>query len=274
MNDFMIYAFLACSAFMLMAAPLGCFILWKRMTYFGDCLSHSSLLGIALGVMTGMNIHLGSMIVCLGLALVLLWVQQKKFFTLDSMLGIFSHGALSLGIVGLSIFSPVPMDLHQFLFGDILTVGVRDIAWIFLMALGGLGLFAYYWQPLLLMTLDEELAGAEGINPFYMNALLTFMMTIVVALSAQIVGILLVTALLIIPAVTARMIANSPIKMVMISFLCGQIAMMMGLWASFAYDTPTSPSLVVACLTIFIAVLIIRSLKNLYQNFHQKRHSL
>ncbi len=179
-----------------------------------------------------------------------LWLQQSKALSSDTLLGVLAHVALAIGIIVIS-FNKIKIDLHAILFGDILTVSSNDILGMYIGVFLAIILILFNWSSLLLVTVDEDLAKAEGINPLYMNLLLTSVLTIVVALSLQIIGLLLITAMLIIPAATARRVVNSPGIMVIISTLIGIFSVVIGIYISVETDIPSGPSIVVVSAVLF-----------------------
>jgi zinc transport system permease protein len=231
------------------------------MAYFGDSLAHSALLGIALGLATGISTNLGTLIVCTAFALLLLWLQQRKLLATDTLLGILAHAALSIGMVTISVLGQ-RLDLHAYLFGDILTVTPHDLYWIYGGGLAVLALLAANWQSLVLMTIHEDMAKAEGIKTFRQHLLLMFLMTIVVAVSIRIVGILLITSMLIVPAATARQFASSPGGMALLACLFGIAAVLGGIYGSLHLDTPSGPSIVAASAALFAVLLPLATLKS------------
>lgn len=237
------------------AGPLGCFVVWRRMAYFGDSLSHSALLGIALGMLGGFSMNIGIMIVSFVFASLLIWLQQKKILATDTLLGILAHAALAIGMVSLSFIGEEHFDIHEYFFGDIWSVNQAHLAWIY--GAGGvvLILLVKYWNSLLLMTIHEDLAKAEHIPTIRMHFLLMAMMTVLVTVSIQIVGILLVTSMLIIPAATARQIAISPKMMGISSAALAVVAVLVGLMGSKYLDLPSGPAIVSASAVLFMIVL-------------------
>jgi zinc transport system permease protein len=179
-----------------------------------------------------------------------LWLQQSKTLSSDTLLGVLAHVALAIGIIVIS-FNKIKIDLHAILFGDILTVSSNDIWGMYIGVFLAIILILFNWSSLLLVTVDEDLAKAEGINPLYMNLLLTSVLTIVVALSLQIIGLLLITAMLIIPAATARRLVNSPEIMVVASTLIGIFSVIIGIYISVETDIPSGPSIVVVSAVLF-----------------------
>ena len=256
MDDFMLRALLAGVGTALVTGPLGAFIVWRRMAYFGDTLAHSALLGVALGLFMEININLSIIFVCALLAVLLVTLQHQRRLASDTLLGILSHSALSLGLVSLAFMHSVQVDLMSYLFGDILAVSLSDIVWIY----GG-GLFALLaliiiWRPLLAITVHEELARVEGVPVATVKLVFMLLVALIIALSMKVVGILLVTSLLIIPAATARGFAKTPEQMALLAALIGCLAVGSGLFASLQWDLPAGPAVVmVAALFFFLAPL-------------------
>ena len=235
----------------LVAGVMGCFVVWRRMAYFGDSLAHSALLGIALGIALGINHSLSVIILCSLFALILVWLQKKGIFATDTLLGILAHASLSIGVITISILEQI-VDLHSYLFGDVLTVGNDQIWWLVIGGGSVLGLLTYNWSSLVLMTIDEDLAQAENVPVARYHMLLMFLMTIVVAISIKIVGILLIASLLIIAPAASRQLSKSPEMMAMIACLIGIISVLIGMYFSFELDTPSGPTIVAALTALFV----------------------
>jgi len=252
MDDFLIRALLAGLAVALIAGPLGVFIVWRRLAYFGDTLSHSAILGVALGFLLSININIGILISSLAVAGLLILSQHQKQLGSDTMLGIMAHTALSLGLILISFVHGVKVDINAWLFGDILSVTWQDL-WIIA---GGvvlvLGLLAFIWKPLLSLTVHEELARVEGVNVSLISAIYTLLIAILVAIAMKIVGALLITSLLIIPAATARQFSKTPEQMAVMAVIVGIFSVVLGLGVSFLWDTPAGPSIVVSASGLFL----------------------
>ena len=249
-DPFIIRGILAGIAVALISGLVGCFVVWRRLSYYGESIAHSSLLGAGLGILLGIGINFGVVFICLLSGILFLWLQQSKVLSSDTLLGVLAHVALALGIIVIS-FNKIKIDLHAILFGDILTVSYNDIWGMYVGVLLAVIIILFNWSSLLLVTVDEDLAKAEGINPLYMNLLLTSVLTIVVALSLQIIGLLLITAMLIIPAATARRLVNSPELMVVVATLIGIFSVIIGIFLSVEADIPSGPSIVVISAILF-----------------------
>jgi len=256
-DDFILRALAAGVGVALVAAVLGCFVVWRRMAYFGDSLSHSALLGIALGMASGLSYSLGIFLVCALFATALTWLQHQRILATDTLLGILAHASLSFGVVLISLLDESGFNLHSYLFGDILTVGRADILWIYGGGVIVLAMLGWHWTSLTLMTISEDLARAEGVNTFFANLVLMALMTLVVCVSIRIVGILLVTSMLIIPAATARQWARSPEGMAAGAAVIGIVAVIAGIYGSLWFDTPSGPSIVSAAALLFFVTLMV-----------------
>jgi len=245
----------------LICGPLGSFVVWRRMAFFGDTLAHGALLGITFGVLTDINLTLALVIGSVVLALILLPLEQSSRLSSDTLLGIVSHSTLAIGLVTLSLAQGIRVDLMGYLFGDLLAVGNSDVIWILLSVLGVGVLLLWQWRSLVAVTVSPELAEIEGRPVKRLNLLLILMLALIVALAMKVVGILLVSALLIIPPAAARALSRSPEQMVILASVVGVIAVLAGLGASYQWDTPAGPSIVVAATSIFVLTLLSRSLR-------------
>ncbi|ADZ71128.1 metal ABC transporter permease [Polymorphum gilvum] len=251
LDDFFTRALVAGIGVALVAGPLGCFIVWRRLAYFGDTLSHAALLGVALAFLLQVDITFAVFVVCALVSLLLLVLQRRGTLSSDALLGLLAHSSLALGLVCLAFMTWVRMDLMGFLFGDILSVSRLDITVIYLGGAAVLGVLAWIWRPLFAATVSVELAEAEGMNPRRANLVFMLLMAGVIAIAMKIVGVLLITALLIIPAATARRLSSGPEQMAALAALAGATAVGAGLYGSLAFDTPSGPSIVVAAMGLF-----------------------
>jgi zinc transport system permease protein len=256
LDGFFLRAVAAGVGLALTIGPLGCLVIWRRMAYFGDTISHSALLGVALSLLLQVNLTLSVFVVAAAVSILLLFLQRRQALSADALLGILSHATLAIGLVMVAFMSWVRIDLIAYLFGDILAVTPMDIALIW--GGGGVVLLALWrlWLPLLASTVNPELAEAEGLDPERAKLFFMLLMAVVIAIAMKIVGILLITALLIIPAATARRFAVTPEAMAVLASLIGAVSVVAGLFGSLRYDTPSGPSIVVAALILFVASLL------------------
>jgi len=243
LDDFMVRAVLAGLGVALAAAPLGCFVVWRRMAYFGDATAHASILGVALALGFGISVFAGALVVALLMGLVVSTLAGRGY-AMDTLLGVLAHSALAFGLVAVSFLSGVRIDLMAYLFGDILAVSAGDLAVIWGGAALVLAGLAWRWQALLTTTLNPDLAYASGIDPRREQLVLTLALALVVAVAIKVVGVLLIVALLIIPAAAARPLAHTPERMALMAATIGAMSAVGGLWVSLMLDTPTGPSIV------------------------------
>lgn len=251
MDDFLLRALLAGLAVALVTGSLGTFVVWRRMAYFGDTLSHSALLGVSLGVLLDLNLNLAITLVCLLLALGLVALQGQRKLASDTLLGILAHSALALGLVVISFAENVRIDLMGYLFGDILAVGNDDLRWIACGAVIALLLLGWLWRPLLAMTVHEDLAQVEGVNVARTRLLFMLLIALVIATAMKVIGVLLITSLLIIPAATARHYVRTPEQMAVLASVFGMLAVSGGLFGSYRWDLPAGPAIVVTAALLF-----------------------
>ncbi len=256
LDDFLVRALIAGIAVALVTGPMGCFIVWRRMAYFGDTMAHAALLGIALGFLTGVAPMAGVVVVTLAIAVIMVFLQPRRWLSSDALLGILSHTALSAGVIAVSLMPNVRVDLMGYLFGDILAVSRTDLMWIAGGGAVGLVILVAIWRPLVAITLDEDLARAEGVAATRTRLVFMCLIALIIALAMKIVGVLLITSLLIIPAATARRFARTPEQMALAAACVGALAVGLGLGGSFAFDTPSGPSIVVGAALVFAASLI------------------
>jgi zinc transport system permease protein len=253
-DEFLIRAFLAGAAVALAAGPLGCLVVWRRMSYFGDTIAHGALPGVALGIALGLDPMIGVLGVAALVALLVLAFRRGGRLPSDAILGMLSHSALSIGMIGLAFMSAVRVDLTALLFGDILAISWPEVWATAAGAAAVLALLLAVWRPLVAATVDEDLARAEGVRAAALSVFFMLLVAGVVALAMKVVGVLLVTALLVIPAVTARRLARSPEEMAMLAPLFGVAAVGGGLALSLYGDTPSGPSIVAAAFALFLVV--------------------
>ena len=250
LDDFLWRAALAGAAVALAAGPLGCFVVWRRMAYFGDATAHAAILGVALSLGFSISVFIGVLITSLATAFMILSFSGRVF-TVDTLLGVAAHGGLALGLVAVTFIPGVRVDLAAYLFGDILAVGHRDLLIISAGSAAILVALWLRWERLLLLTLNVDLAAARGIDTRRENMILTVMLAVLVAVAIKIVGALLITAMLIIPAAAARPISRTPEWMAVIAVTVGVLAVVAGLSGSFYWDMPTGPSIVTAATALF-----------------------
>ena len=244
LEPFLLRALIAAVGVGLVAAPLGCLVVWRRMSYFGGTIAHGGLLGVGLGLALGIDLTLGVVLVALLTGVLLIGLGRQRIVPADTLLGILSHATLAGGIVAASRLTGQRLDLMGYLFGDVLAVSGADLAWL---AAGGalvLVVIAGFWRTLVAVAVHEELAAAEGLSPARAEAALVVLLALTVAIAMKIVGVLLIVAFLVMPAAAARPFSSTPEAMVALAALVGAICAAVGLAISMAIDVPGGPAIV------------------------------
>ncbi|TNH38955.1 metal ABC transporter permease [Paracoccus haeundaensis] len=257
LDDFFMRAVLAGLGLALVAGPLGSFVVWRRMAYFGDSTAHAAILGVAMALAFEVSIYAGTLAVAVAMAcLVSALVTRGQ--AMDTILGVLSHSALAVGLVAIGFVPAARSDLSSYLFGDILAVGRADLVLIWTGAALVLAVLALRWQRLVTSSLNEELAMAAGIDPRVERLVLSLALAVVVALAIRVVGSLLISAMLIVPAAAARTWARTPERMAAGAALIAAASVILGLWASLRLDTPAGPSIVTAAAIFFVVSQALR----------------
>ena len=257
LDDFLVRAGLAGVGTALAAAPLGCFVVWRRMAFFGDATAHAAILGVALSLALSWPIFVGALAVALAMALAVDGLAARGQ-AMDTILGVLAHSALAVGLVAASFLSGIRIDLGAYLFGDILAVSRADLAVIWAGAALVAALVAWRWRRLLIATLDGDLAVSEGVDPRRERLVLTLALAVVVAVAIKVVGALLIAALLIVPAAAARPLVRGPEAMVAAAGAIGAASALGGLALAWRLDTPAGPSIVCAAAAAFAATALVR----------------
>lgn len=251
-TDFVVMALIAGCALALVCGPLGSFIVWRRMSYFGDTLAHSALLGIAIGLLTGADPQISILVSSLLLAFLLTLLDKYPGLSIDNLLGILAHSSLALGVVVLSLADSVRVNLEAYLFGALLTITTYELTWVLSVVTVVGVLILVYWNKLLAITVHAELAQVEGYDVKKLNLLLVILMASTIAIAMKIVGVLLITSLLIIPPATARMVSKTPEKMALNASVVGVFSVIFGVFGAFYADTPVGPTIVVMSAFFFV----------------------
>jgi len=254
-DDFFIRALIAGIGIALVTGPLGCFVIWRRLSFFGDTLSHAALLGVTFSISFDVNISLSVFIVSSIVAIILIRLQKNTNLAGDALLGLLAHSSLAIGLVVLGFLSFIRFDIMGLLFGDILSVTLNDLLIIWIGGAVIILILTLIWKPLFASTVNYEIAEAEGLSPEKYNILFTILMAAIIAISIKMVGLLLITGMMIIPAAAARNLSNSPKQMVIISIIFGLLSVLIGLYASLEINTPSGPSIITTSLLFFILSL-------------------
>jgi zinc transport system permease protein len=252
MDDFLVRALIAGIAVALAAGPLGSFVVWRRLAYFGDTLSHSALLGIVLGLAAGIDLTIAIAAVCAIVALALAALQSQRTFAADTLLGILSHAALAVGLIAATLVAAARTDLMGYLFGDVLAVRGAELPWVVGAAALALAVLIAIWRKLVAVTVHEELARVEGVPVAMIRLAFTLLIALVIAGAFRVVGVILITALMIIPAAAARRLSRTPEQMAIGAAAIGAVSVVGGLGGSLAFDAPAGPAVAACAFLLFV----------------------
>ena len=256
LDDFFIRALIAGIGIALVTGPLGCFVVWRRLSYFGDTLAHSALLGVTMAYSLEFNIAVSIFFISSIIALILIQLQKKTNLPSDALLGLLAHSSLAIGLVVIGFLSFIRVDIMGLLFGDILAVNKQDLLTIWIGGALILLVLKIIWKPLFASTVNYELAEAEGLNPDRAKAIFTILLAAIIAISIKLVGVLLITGMLIIPTAMSRNLSDNPKKMVLFSIIGGMMSVLIGLFSSLEFNTPSGPSIIAAALLLFVLSLL------------------
>lgn len=252
MSSFLVNALLAGVGLSLVLGPVGCFVMWRRIAFIGDTLSHSAIAGVALALLAGILPFWGIFAIAVLVGLLLAFLREQSWLPIDTWLAIMAHSLLAVGLVIFALAGGGVVDLQSYLFGDILTVSYSDLRGLYvgLFVIGGI--FVVIWKQLLAITISPDLAAVEGVKVRLYEIIFMMMVALLVALSVRAVGALLLTAMMIIPAATARIFSRTPTEMVFVSMGLGVLAVIIGIFGSVEIDAPTAPFIVISALCLFL----------------------
>lgn len=254
LDDFFVRALVGGIGLALVASTAGCFVVWRRLSYFGETIAHSALLGVALAILLDLHLTIGIFTTAIVVVGLMYFLERRDTLPTDALLGMLAHGGIALGIVILSFFPNMRVDLHALLFGDILAVTRTDLAVIWVGGAAALGVLWWNWRALLAATVSADLAAVAKLRPERTRLVFGILVAAIIAASIKIVGVLLIVALMVIPAATARRFATSPEIMAAGAAAVGILSVLGGLFGSMSWDTPSGPSIVVTALALFVVV--------------------
>jgi zinc transport system permease protein len=256
LEPFLLRALLFGLGLAVVAAPLGCFVVWRRMAYYGEAIAQAALIGVALGLALSLDLTAGVLIVTLAVSGLLLLLGRQQVVPFDSLLGLIAHAALAAGVVAASLAGGRQPDLMGFLFGDILAITVGDLYWLFAGGAVAIAALVAIWRPFLSLSVHEDLAAAEGTATERVKLVFVVVLALVVAIAIKIVGALLTIAFLIMPAAAARPLASTPEAMAVVAGAFGMLAVACGLFMSVTLDTPAGPSIVLVLAALFAVSIL------------------
>jgi zinc transport system permease protein len=260
-EPFLIRALMAGLGLAFIAAPLGCFVVWRRMAYFGETVAQAGLMGVALGALLSINVTASVLVVTLIVSVLLLLLSRQDLVPFDSLLGVLAHATLAIGVIAAYLIRGPQVDLMSFLFGDIFAITIQDIRWIYFGGFAALVALAWIWRPLVALAVHEDLAAAEGVQVELVKTIFVLVLALVVAISMKIVGALLTIAFLIMPAAAARPLSETPEQMAFFATIFAMLAVVLGLFISVSMDAPGGPSIVVVLALTFAISMTALSVK-------------
>jgi zinc transport system permease protein len=255
MEPFLLRALAAGVGLAVVSAPLGCFLVWQRMAFFGETVAQASLIGVALALALQLDVTATVIACSIAVALLLVALRRQSVVPVDTLLSLLAHSSLAIGVLATALVKGRSIDLMGFLFGDILSVTRDDLIWIAACGIIVLVVLGRLWHPLLSLAVNEELAAAEGVSREAVRALFVVLLAVVIAMAMKIVGVLLTVAFLIIPAAAARPLATTPEGMAVLAAGIGALGVVGGLTLSMAADTPGGPSIVTVLALLAAAIL-------------------
>jgi len=251
-------AFLAGITLAIVMAIIGVFIVLRRMSFFSDAIGHSALTGIALGSLLELNPYASALVFALLVAAGISLVRIKSKLTLDTLLGVFFSGSVALGVILVQLTPGYQADLISFLFGDILTVSSLDLYVTIIVSIASLLIILFTGKSFIAITFDSNLAKAEGIKVNTYELIFLLLLAAIVALAIKLVGVILVTGLLIIPAATAHNITRSLTAMFIGSIVISLSSIILGMLLSITLNIVTGPTIVLTGSIFFILSLLLR----------------
>jgi zinc transport system permease protein len=252
---FLMRALLAGIGLAIVAAPLGCFVVWRRMAYYGETVAQAGLIGIAAGLALSLDLTASVLVVTLAVSALLVLLSRQQIVPFDSLLGLLAHAALAVGVIAASLVRGPQLDLMAFLFGDIFAITSADLQWIYIGGAIALVALVLVWRPLLSLSVHEDLAAAEGVPTDRVKLMFVLVLALVVAIAVKIVGVLLTIAFLIMPAAAARPLSETPEQMALFAAIFGALSVALGLFVSVTFDTPGGPSIVLILALFFAAAI-------------------
>ena len=237
---------------------VGNFVVLRRMSFFADAISHSAFAGIATGALLGIDLSVSSVAVAILIALLIAFLSEKTSLSHDTVIGVAFSGAIATGMLIMGMLRGYRADLLTFLFGDILAITENDLLLIFAIGILTVAVLLICLKPFLQITFNRDLARVEGVNVRFFEYMLFLIIAIVITVSLKIIGIILVTSLLIVPAASAKNIASSMKRLFVLSSAFGVVSGIIGLACSVYLNTSSGPTIVLVSIGIFFLTMLIR----------------
>lgn len=241
--------------------PLGCLLLWRRMAFFGDALSHACILGVGLSLMMQIEPLWGILGIALGIAFLLYFLEKQRDLAIDTIFAILSYTTLALGIILMSLRQGIHINVEDILFGDILAIDEESLWPLLALSIVSRGCFVYFRKSFILRSISSALSHIY--DPKSKQAQIAFLglLALGVAFSLTLIGALMLPALMILPAATARKLSVSPLQMIVWTIVISVLTSFIGLWISYTIDVPSSPAIVIVGALFLISTSIINKIR-------------
>lgn len=245
-----------------LTAPLGCLMLWRRMSFFADTMAHGTLLGVALAAVLSLPLWIGVTFTAI-LLVAVLWVLHDPRLPNDALLALCSATLLCSGLLLIQHLPALRPELLSYLFGDLLTIEWSDLPVFIGIIIAALAVLFHYWQAQIQIAIDPDIAVSEGVNAKWQRLIFMLLLALFTVLALRAVGSLLMGALLVIPALSARLVSHSPKQMVIAAFIIAQMGVTVGLWSSAGLNISTGLSIVLTMSIVFAMIFIIQKVKKI-----------
>lgn len=245
-----------------LTAPLGCLMLWRRMSFFADTMAHGTLLGVAIAGAMALPLWMGVAFIA-GLLVAILWVLHDPRLPNDALLALCSATLLCSGLMFIQHIPSLRPELLSYLFGDLLTITWADLPIFATVIVVALAVLYKSWQAQIQIAIDPDMAVSEGVSAKWQRLIFMLLLALFTILALRAVGSLLMGALLVIPALTARLLAHSPKQMVIWAFVIAQIGVTVGLWSSAGLDTSTGLTIVLTMAILFAVIFAVQKVKKM-----------
>jgi zinc transport system permease protein len=253
LEPFFIKALIASVGVAIATSVVGVFVLWKKMAYFGDAISHSAIFGIGIAAVAAVATIYGIIFCAVIFCFLIFALEKQNLYSSDTIIGIASCVLLAAGIILIAIF-PSNISLENYLFGDLIVLSSQDILTIYLIVFFTVLAISFWFKKLLLTAINKDLAVISGVNVKRLELKFLLLTALVVAGLVKIVGIFLITSMVIMPAAIARNFAKTPLAMLFISIASSLVMVIGGLFLALFFNIPTSPAIIA-----FAAVLLMLS---------------
>ncbi len=256
LDDFLLRSIIAGLMMVSIAAPIGCLMVWQRLAFLSDTLGHAAVLGVGLGLLLQLPPMVGVLGVVLLIVISLSQVVNFNNALSETTLAIISNTGLAAGLIIIGLLPENTVSVEAILFGDLLSVTLTDLGMILVTTLVLVFLLKQHWRSFVAVSVSREIAQAEGIQVRKVQLLMYLMIALLVAVMMKVMGVLLIAAMLVIPTSAARMLSNSPERMVIFSAFYGIAALTGGLFSSFQFDWQTGPSIVLSATSLLLVTLL------------------